>query len=174
MKLYRYSPIKSPESMLDTLFHVHTSAHALCEQTFGTYFPVEGNIVIFTHYPEEFEFLTTLRNELCNPAVVERQKYYELKEPIYFETTSGTPFATYTHLYIRRPDPYRLQVGDLDFRVSEYKYSSLKTKAERGELPYARVFPEKRLDMIELFHPDIDVLAYLTPYNIEDIVTITN
>ena len=85
-------------------------------------------MVIFTHYPEEYEYLVTERTKMCKPAIVKGQKYYELSEPIAFEETEETQGATYTHLYIRKPDPWRSQVGDLDFHVSEAEYADLKKK----------------------------------------------
>ena len=143
------------------------------QKSFGTHLSVKGNIVILTHYPEEYEYLCSVRDKICEEASVEGQKYYPLKEPITIAGTTTTPEATYTHLYIRKPDPYRSQVGDLDFNISEKEYRGAKIKAGSGNLQHARIFPEDRLDMIELHHPDSDVLAYVSSTSVDDVVKIT-
>lgn len=173
MKLYRFSPIQTSEAALEALQYVHEQSHRLCQMSFGRHLPVLGNCVIFTHYEEEHDFLAKERVRLCKPAVVENQKYYELKDPILFPASEDAPEGAYTHLYIRKPDPWRSHVGDLDFHISEEKYRKLKAAATKGEIPHARVFPEDRLDMIELFHPDVDVLAYIHPQPIDEVALIT-
>jgi hypothetical protein len=41
---------------------------------------------------------------------------------------------------------------------------------EQGlELPGARLFPSPRLDMIELYHPDSDVLGYVSNHKMADL-----
>src|SRR3989338_7224723 len=75
----------------------------------------------------------------------------------------GIPETTYTHLYIRRPDPYRHHVGDVDFYLEAKEYEELKKSLLSGEkLQDARVFERPDLDMIELYNPDSDVLAYVS------------
>jgi hypothetical protein len=45
---------------------------------------------------------------------------------------------------------------------------------ESGEkISGARVFPSPRLDMIELYHPDSDVLAYVSTDKMVDLVKTT-
>ena len=74
------------------------------------------------------------------------------------------PETTYTHLYIRRPDPYRAQVGDVDFELPENEYEVLKQSLLSGQsIVGARLFERPDLDMIELYHPDVDALGYVSP-----------
>ena len=70
---------------------------------------------------------------------------------------------TYTHLYIRKPDIYRAQVGDVDFYLEQSEYDALKSDLANGkEISGARIFPRNDLDMIELYNPDVDALGYVS------------
>lgn len=165
MKLYRFSPIQNKEELMRAIEHVHFSAHSLCKKTFGTYLPNTGNLAIFCHYPEEYEYLTEVRKEITDKSDAFNGKYFKLNTPITFPEKEGVPETTYTNLYIRQPDPYRHHVGDIDFYLNEKDYIILK-----GTLPSgARVFTTNALDMIELYNPDNDVLAYIGSYKITDI-----
>ena len=174
MQLYRYSPIKSHNEMIEAIEYLHFESFRLCKQTFGHYLPVAGNVGIFCHYQDEYEQLTELRKKLTEDSVSFNQKYFKLHEPIIFPAKGDIPETEYTFLYIRQPDPYRHHVGDIDFYLPEDEYRSLKTEMENGkELPHARLFPSPRLDMIELHEPDSDVLAYVSTEKMADIVKTT-
>lgn len=118
---------------------------------------------VFCHYDEEYIILTKLRENLTEPSDNVKQKYYRLYWPIIIHATGDMPATTYTYLYIRKPDPYRYQVGDVDFYLTLEKYTDLKQSllADR-KLRGARIFERSDLDMIELFDPDIDALGYVS------------
>jgi len=163
MKLYRFSPITDKNILLEAIKHIHHGTHVLCKQSFGHYLPVAGNIGVFCHYEEEFEELVKIRRELTEPSDDLNQKYFRLHESITIPTEEGVPEATYTHLYTRRPDPYRHHVGDVDFYLDPDKYQGLKQSlAEGKKITGARIFGRPDLDMVELYNPDIDVLAYVS------------
>lgn len=83
--------------------------------------------------------------------------------PVVIPAQDDDPETTYTHLYIRKPDPYRHQVGDVDFYLELEKYAELKQSLLDGNvIKGARVFPRNDLDMIELYNPDIDALGYVS------------
>ncbi len=169
MKLYRFSPIQTKAELLEAIEYVHVACHNLCKQTLGEYLPVAGNIGIFCHYDEEFDYLVKLRNELVDVNDNWNEKYYRLHEPISIADKDGIPGAIYTHLYIRRSDPYRGQVGDLDFVMQPEKFSPLKKSLLDGViLKGARAFDRPELDMIELYNPDIDVLSYVHTHTMGD------
>jgi len=171
MKLYRFSPIQSREEMLKAIEYMHFESFRLCKQSFGRLLPVAGNVGIFCHYPEEYKFLTKLREELTESSVSFNQKYFKLHTPIIISAKDDVPETEYTFLYIRQPDPYRHHVGDIDFCLPADEYAQLKSEMENGkELPHARLFPSPRLDMIELHEPDSDVLAYIGTDTMADIV----
>jgi hypothetical protein len=164
MQLYRFSPIQSRERLFEAVQHIHVECFQLCKQSFGFYLPVAGNVGVFCHYDSEYDYLTDLRKDLCEPSDNPKQKYFKLHEPIVISAISDLPQAIYTHLYIRKPDPYRGQVGDIDFIIDEQKYQELKTSLMNGaKMPGARIFDRPDLDMIELHDPDSDALGYVSP-----------
>lgn len=163
MKLYRFSPIADTAQLLDAIVHIHAACYTLCHQSFGEYLPNAGNIGVFCHYDDEYQRLTRIREELTEASDNVNQKYYQLYDPIVIPAQGDIAEATYTHLYIRKPDPYRYQVGDLDFFVEPKRYVTLKQSLLDGtRIPGARVFDRSDLDMIELYDPDIDALAYVS------------
>lgn len=163
MQLYRYSPIQNKEQLLEAIHHIHYTSYKLCFTVMGKYLSSNGNIGVFCHYEDEYEKLIALRKETTdgtsdNP----NQKYFPLSEPIVIPAKDDMPKTTYTHLYIRKPDPYRHHVGDIDFSLDDSYYQQIKEKVKQGKYPWARIFPATNIDMIELYHPDSDVLAYIS------------
>ncbi len=174
MKLYRFSPIKSKGELLDAIEYVHFSCYQLCKQSFGAYYPNAGNLGIFCHYDEEYESLTELRKELTELSDHLNQKYFRLFDPIVISSKGDVPETTYTHLYIRKPDPYRHQVGDLDFYMDQSEYDETKQELHDGKkIKGARILPNRPdLDMIELYDPDVDALGYVSTHKMTEIVRV--
>lgn len=173
MKLYRFSPIKSKEQLFEAIRHIHFESYLLCKQSFGKYLPNAGNMGVFCHYDDEYDFLIQARKELTETSDNINQKYFRLHEPIVIPAQSDIPETIYTHLYIRRPDPYRHHVGDLDFYLEPEEYTELKKSLLNGEkIKGARVFDRPDLDMIELYGPDSDVLAYVSTVKMSEAVRI--
>ena len=163
MKLYRFSPIKNEKELLEAIKHTHFACFELCKKAFGTYLPVAGNMGIFCHYDEEYILLTKLREELTEQSDNFNQKYFRLHNPITIPAHEDVPETTYTYLYIRRPDQYRAQVGDVDFVLDDEKYIELKKSLQSGsQINGAKIFDRPDLDMIELSDPDCDALAYIS------------
>lgn len=164
MKLYRFSPIQNKIDLLEAIRHTHFACFALCKQSFAKYLPVAGNVGIFCHYDEEYKSLTELRKQLTEESDNLNQKYFRLHTPIIIPTQGDVPETTYTHLYIRKPDPYRAQTGDVDFVLEEDAYQVLKRELQEGKvIKGARVFERPDLDMVELCDSDIDALGYVSP-----------
>ena len=163
MQLYRYSPINTVEELLEAWKHIHIECHKFCMNSFGRHLDNSGNLGIFCHYEYEYDRLVEIRKTLTEPSDNPNQKYFKLHEPIVFQATDTSPETAYTHLYIRKPDPYRHHVGDLDFYLPPVEYTTLKREfQEWNPLEWARIFPRTDLDMIELYNPDSDVLAYVS------------
>lgn len=161
MKLYRFSPITDKEQLIEAIKYTHFACYELCKQSFGSYLPNAGNMGLFCHYEDEFKQLVEIRKKLCEPSDDPNQKYFKLHDPITIPAKDDVPETTYTHLYIRKPDPYRHHVGDVDFYLEQEQYSELKQSLIDGKIiKGARVFPRNDLDMIELYDPDIDALGY--------------
>lgn len=173
MKLYRFSPITTKEELLEAIRHTHAECHKLCKRSFGRYFPVAGNIGIFCHYEEEYKILTLLRKELTEASDNFNQKYFRLHEPITIPAVDDIPETTYTHLYIRKPDPYRHHVGDVDFFIEPEEYQKLKISLQAGDnIAGARLFDRTDLDMIELYDPDSDALGYVSTHRMTEKVRV--
>lgn len=174
MKFYRFSPISSKEELFNVIEHVHLSCYQLCKQSFGKYYPNAGNIGIFCHYDDEYEFLTEVRKELTELTDNFNQKYFRLFDPITISAKGDVPATTYTYLYIRKPDPYRHHVGDLDFYMDQKEYDETKHALQNGgETKGARVLPNRPdLDMIELYDPDVDVLGYVSTHKMTETVRV--
>ena len=169
MKLYRFSPIKNQTQLIEAVKHVHFSCHDLCKQAFGKYLTNAGNMGIFCHYDDEYVFLTKLRKELTEESDNFNQKYFRLHEPIVIPARDDIPETTYTFLYIRKPDPYRAQVGDIDFFLETGEYLKLKESIQNGaKIKGARIFDRPELDMIELTNPDIDAAAYVSTHKMTE------
>lgn len=163
MKLYRFSPIKNKKILFGAINYIHFACYQLCKQSFGYYLPNAGNMGVFSHYDDEYELLINIRKGLTEPADNPNQKYFRLFEPIIIPVRDDIPETTYTHLYIRKPDPYRHHVGDVDFYLKSVEYRKLKKSLLNGkQIKGARIFERTDLDIIELYDPDIDVLCYIS------------
>jgi hypothetical protein len=173
MKLYRFSPIQDQSQLFEAIKHTHFECYKLCKQSFGYYLPNAGNIGIFCHYDVEYEKLISIRQELTKASDNPNQKYFELLKPLAISAEGGVPEAVYTHLYIRRPDPYRHQIGDVDFYLEPQAYLELKTSLQYGKkMKGARVFDRPDLDMIELYDPDVDALGYVSTERMSESVRV--
>ena len=171
MKLYRFSPISSEMELMDALRYLHKTSHKLCFEVIGGYLPVRGNVGIFCHNYSEFKYLTGLCKELTLSEPNYNGKYFPLKQPVHFEEKDGVPAATYEYLYIRQVDPYRSQVGDVDFVMppgtfAEYTSSLVMGTFRNG----ARVFERPAENMIEPWKPERDVISYVATEALADII----
>jgi hypothetical protein len=164
MNQFRFSPIKSQKELIKAIEHVHFSCFKLCKRYFGRYLPVSGNLGIFCHFPDEFEYLTKLREELADKNVNWNKKYFLLHKPITIKAQYGDiPDTTYTYLYIRRPDEDKPQVGDIDLVLEKDEFGKLKDQVvEKKVVNGVELFYRPDLNMIRLATPDIDVLPYIT------------
>lgn len=169
MKLYRFSPIKNRTQLFKCIDYLHKTNYELCKKTMQSYLPVRGNIGVFTHYDDEYNFLLNLSQKLTDRLVHLNNKYFKLLKPIIIPAKGSIPSATYEFLYIRKPDPYRSQVGDIDYVLNADSYGKLKNSLSKGESrPGIRLFERPEDDMIELFDPDLDVLSYLVAKPIKE------
>lgn len=173
MKLYRYSPIKDEDQLVEAIKYTHLACYRLCKQSLGEYLPNAGNVGIFCHYNDEYEQLISIRKDMTESSSDPNQKYFTLYKPIVIPAEGDVPETTYTHLYIRKPDIYRAQVGDIDFYVEQVRYDQIKQSLVAGKLiKGARVFPRQDLDMIELYDPDVDALGYISTHTMTEKVRI--
>lgn len=161
MKFYRFSPIENKEQLLEAITYTHFACFELCKKAFNKYLPVAGDLAIFCHYKEEFEFLEKLGKELLTDHSVANfnGKYFRLYKPIIIPAKNDIPETTYEYLYIRHPDRFRPQVGDADFVIDENEFKKIQDSKIMNSV---EIFNRSDLGVYcELFNPDFDVLVYL-------------
>jgi len=161
MNKYRFSPIKSKEQLFEAIKYTHFKCFELCNKVFGSYLPVAGNLGIFCHHEDEYEFLTKLREQLTDKSDNWNQKYYRLHKPIKIPSEGDVPGTTYTYLYIRKPD-HHTEVGDVDFVLNSKDYLELRNSLSTGiEIKGMEILDRPTLDLIKLFDPAFDVSSFI-------------
>lgn len=167
----RMNSIHNKEQLFKTLETIHFDCFQLCKKYFNRYFPVTGNIGVFCHSEDEYIFLTKLRTEMTYPSDNPDQKYFLLKNPIIMEQANSVPKTTYTHLYVRQPDPtpFGNHSGDVDFCLPTNEYNSLIQSVKNGGYPHGvAVYTQKGLELVELSDPTISALAYISTEEIAE------
>lgn len=165
MKQYKFSPIKNKEELMEAIKYTHLKCFELCKKIYSKYLPIAGNLGIFCHYDDEFEFLTKLREQLTDKSDNWNQKYYRLYEPIRIPSQGGVRETVYTHLYIRRPDRHT-EVGDVDFVLNSKEYLELRDKISKGmKIKGMEILDRSNLDLIKLFDPAFDVSSFIGQKN---------
>jgi hypothetical protein len=150
--LYRFSPITTKEQFDKAISYVVREATRLAKELTGSELPL-SSVKIFSHYPEEWEFMQSTIEQYGARSTVGRST------SIYVDTDLDVEGSHITLLGIRVPDPYRSQVGCGDYALDDAKgfISSLPAHPHR----YVRPFPNMPETFIELWHPDFDVAGYI-------------
>lgn len=162
MKPHNNGDIQNEAQLLLAIEHIHLACHTLCRQSLQSYLTVAGNIGIFSHSDEEYVSLLAIQQTLTDSTKSVYGKYYKLHSPIIIKTVDDVPSATYTYLYVRKPDPNKPHIGDLDFYLEPTAYAELKQYVLGGTVLGARTLPNRpELDLIELYDPKIDALGYI-------------
>lgn len=162
IKQFTSSSIENEEQLFFVLEHIHHACHTLCMQSLHSYLPIAGNIGIFSHSEKEYEALTNIQKTLTDPSVSVYGKYFKLHVPINILAQDNIPSATYSYLYIRKPDPTKPQIGDLDFYLEPKAFIELKEFVRGNNVQGARLLANRpELDLIELYNPAIDALGYI-------------
>lgn len=163
MNTYRFSPIKDGEELLSAIRYLHAECAKLCNEAFGRYLPVAGNIGVFSHFEDEFRFLSELRKTLTDEKGNWNGKYFRLHEPITIPAQHGIPEAMYTHLYIRKPDAEKPEVGDIDYVLPREEFLRLVGSSKHGKtLNGIEICYRSDLNMLWLSRADRDILPYIT------------
>lgn len=152
MQLYRFSPIKNEKQLREAVIYIADKTSELSRKVIGKSLPI-SSLTIFAHYSDEFEKLSEIVKTLGNFFNDNNGPRVALHEPIKVGAN------TITHLRIRKPDPYRMHVGCNDFYIPDYE-----TFKNENLLKYQnnlRLIKRESYDMLEFFHPDFDVLAYV-------------
>jgi hypothetical protein len=124
------------DKLLERVGQIHSGCNKLCQEIIGSQLPVAGNMGVFCQNDKEYSDFDKLREKLTESSENPKQKYFKLIEPIVY------PEATYTHLYIRKPDPseYGKNLGDVDFILEADEYNNLKAQVSSGKINNAEVY----------------------------------
>jgi hypothetical protein len=153
MKLYRYSPIQNNEGCTKALEYIQQKLRELSGHVIEEELPI-NTLKIFAHYEDEYTFLKEWVDSIGkNEDEGSRTSYYV--RPNIPMVINNDPIE---FVGIRVPDPYRSQVGCGDYVVPNF--DKFKSKY-LGKSPFVREVPHQRYEMLEFFHPDIDVLGYI-------------
>jgi len=156
MQLYRFSPLKNSDECFDSLSYIDEQLKKLADVALGEQLPI-NTLKIFAHYNDEYDFLKEWVNSLGENGGTSTPSYY-VRTPEAIKVNDDQV----DYIGIRTPDPYRSQVGCGDYVVDDYE--AFKDKY-LGKSPFVREIPHPKFEMLELFHPDIDVLGYVVKDN---------
>jgi len=151
MNVYRFSPIQNEEQLQKAVEYVVERTSALAEKVVGKSFPIRS-LTIFSHDGGEFVKLAEILSRWGKPYNENNGPRVVLYEPI------EVGINRIIHLRIRKPALERPQVGCGDFDTD---YESFKTKYLAIHPQNLRLIQRPEYEMIEFFHPEFDVLAYV-------------
>jgi hypothetical protein len=153
MKLYRFSPISTDKAANDSLEYIDEQLRKLSSLVLDEHLPV-NTLKIFAHYADEYTFLKQWVDSLGENEDGGSSTSYYVK-PAKPTVINNDPIE---YVGIRVSDPYRAQVGCGDFVVGNFDEFKEKYLSKSD---YIRAVPHQKYEMLELFHPDIDVLGYI-------------
>jgi hypothetical protein len=163
------------ENLLPLINQLHIEANHICKQKFGKYFANAGNIGIFCQSQDEFEELTKLKETITEPSPNPNQKYFKLIEPITISQTQDISETTYTHLYIRKPDPtpYGKFVGDIDFYTSQEELETLKELVSSGNVLNVELYNQQGVgELVQMSSPEYRTVAYISTKEMTETIRI--
>jgi hypothetical protein len=149
--LYRFSPITSELKLYEAIAYIAHQTTQMCYQLVHHHYPI-SSLTVFSHYQDEYEILKRILLSLGKIETENNGPFVKLRQPI------DLPNNKLQILRVRQPDPYRMQVGCNDFEVPNY--SDFK-KNFLNKTDNIRFIERPEYEMIEFFHPDYDVLAYV-------------
>ncbi|MCA9392501.1 hypothetical protein KC614_04895 [candidate division WWE3 bacterium] len=152
------------EKLFERIRVIHLDCMKICKSVLGEYLPVAGNIGVFCQSDDEYELFEQVKQTITLPSSNPQQKYFELKDLLTVEGIENVPARTYTHLYIRKPDPtsYGKYLGDMDFVLEPDKYFELKTKVMNNLVPGAIIYDRENWDTIEMTNTEFNTVSYVS------------
>lgn len=164
-KIYRFSPIAKRAVLLEAIEYVAKQATKMLFRNQGYTLPIKY-VTIFSHFNDEYEELKKLSAELGVQSGTNNGVKIVLENPIQVRAmkleVNGRE-EDITHfieaIRIRKPDPYRMQVGCCDFEYEgDYEWLA---DTETLSNSVARRIQRPDMDMVEFHDPNFDVLAYV-------------
>jgi hypothetical protein len=151
MSLYKFSPIMSEATLIEAVHYIIDRETLLSSKAVNKVLSITY-LTIFAHYTDEYDELIKIIEKLGDTSDANNGTKSKLHTPI----KAGD--QEIRELRVRRPDPYRMQVGCCDFGIEDYnafKDSHLENNKN------LRLIERPDYEMIEFFDPDLDVLAYI-------------
>jgi hypothetical protein len=152
MRLYKFSPIKTEKELIEAIKYIANQTTKLCKKSINEKLTITS-LTVFSHYQDEYVMLIGIMNKIGTPNGENNGHRFILRKPIKLDD------HIITYLRIRKPDPYRMQVGCCDFDVK--KYQDFKKVHLIKNSKNLRLIERQEYEMIEFFDPDFDVLAYV-------------
>ena len=151
-KLYRFSPIRTEEQLIESIRYIDSQARELSNKIIKKEYPL-SSLTIFSHYPDEFEQLKEILFKMGEQQAENNGPYVRLVNPLVLRG------GALKFVLVIKPDPYRMQVGCCDFNIPDYdEFKSNYLKSTTNKL---RLIERVDHEMIEFFDPDFDILAYV-------------
>lgn len=148
--MYRFSPIKDENEFNRVLEYLVGELEELSRQLLSQKLPI-NTLKVFAHYPEEYRFLLDLVQNMGPAAPFNSDDSY------YAQVERQIGHYKIEYIGVRNVDPYRMQVGCGDYEIANFE----EVKAEHADKSeYIRVVEG---DMVELWHPEFDILGYVVP-----------
>ncbi len=149
-RLYRFSPIKNSADFDLALDYITQELIGLSLKLLGTELPIT-TLKVFAHYQDEYEFLHNLVSHL-GP-----ETPFSSKTSLYVNAIKTIQKHRIEYIGVRIVDPYRLHVGCGDYEIPNFK------EFKQENLNKSNFIREFSDDMIEMWHPDFDILGYVVP-----------
>lgn len=150
MQLYRFSPIQNEETFWKAAEYTAEQMKQLSQKVLNEILPIY-NLKLFPHYSDEYTYLHQLLTSMGPQApAISKTSFYVTVDKI----IAGEHI---TALGVRVVDPYRMQVGCGDYTTDKYEVYKQKV----GDSPFIRYL--EHTNMLEIWHPDFDVLGYILP-----------
>ena len=151
MSLYKFSPIMSEATLIEAVHYVIDQEALLSSKAINQVLPITY-LTIFAHYMDEYDNLVKIIERLGDISDANNGIKSKLHSPI----MAGN--QEIRELRVRKPDPYRMQVGCCDFGIADYNAFKDGHLENNKNL---RLIERPDYEMIEFFDPDLDVLAYI-------------
>lgn len=149
-KLYRFSPIPSEAELWRAFAYITVELEKLAEKLLQKQLPITI-LKIFPHFLDEYDYLYPVIKNMGKASP------FNSKTDYYSQVSKKVSGHEISYIGVRTVDPYRMHVGCGDWEIENFA----KFKKEYlGKSPYIREVAD---DMIELWHPDFDVLGYVVP-----------
>ena len=151
-RLYRFSPITTKEEFERVLLYIAEQSQKMIQQVCGQALPIES-LRVFAHYPNEYRDLTEFIATYGPPSTVQPQK------GMYVDAAFTAGDSVTKRIGIRPPDPHSMQVGHADFAVDGFE--AFRQQYSNHPDGFVRELPGREESMLEIWHPDFDVLGYV-------------